>query len=193
MIPIRSVTGRLLFESHKETMREAVPDALANGANLYGANLYGANLYGANLYGAYLSGANLYGAYLRGADLRGADLRGATVDPIVKARLTITPDGAFTAYKKLRNGLIATLTVPAEAKRSNATGRKIRVSKAKVVSIIGKDGGPVSSGKSLYDPEFVYEVGKTVRPTAPFDEDWAAECSTGIHCHLTIEEARVHA
>jgi hypothetical protein len=73
------ITGSVIYESTKETIKEAVVDAVAAGANLYGANLHGANLYGANLHGADLYGADLYGADLRRADLRRADLRSANL------------------------------------------------------------------------------------------------------------------
>ena len=75
-------TCNVLFSCEVENMREAVYQAISNGANLEGANLRGAdlsyaNLSGANLRGADLSCANLEGANLRGANLRGANLRGA--------------------------------------------------------------------------------------------------------------------
>ncbi len=81
-IIINSVFGSVIWESEKETIKEAVieknmRDANLRDADLRGANLYGANLRDANLYGANLRGANLYGANLRDADLRGADLRDA--------------------------------------------------------------------------------------------------------------------
>ena len=66
------ITGSVIYESEKTTVRDAVIDANLRGANLRGANLRGANLRGADLYGANLRGADLYGANLRGANLRGA-------------------------------------------------------------------------------------------------------------------------
>jgi hypothetical protein len=84
-------TSANLFKSETaQTLRDALVQAVAAGANLRGANLEGANLEGANLEGAYLrgaylrganlEGANLEGAYLRGADLEGAYLRGANLE-----------------------------------------------------------------------------------------------------------------
>ena len=70
-------TDKVIYTSQKETLREAVIEAVKNDANLSDANLRGANLRGANLSDAYLSDANLSDADLRGANLRGADLRGA--------------------------------------------------------------------------------------------------------------------
>jgi len=70
-------TGNILFESEKETVKEAVIERLVSGANLCDANLCGADLSGANLRGADLCGADLRGADLCGADLRDANLCGA--------------------------------------------------------------------------------------------------------------------
>ena len=72
-IEIKTLTGAVLFQSTKETIKEAVEEAVSQDANLEGANLEGANLRDAYLRGAYLRGANLEGADLRGANLGGAD------------------------------------------------------------------------------------------------------------------------
>ena len=74
---IYRVDGSVLWESDKETIKEALEEAAISGANLFGANLFEANLSGAYLRGANLYGANLSGAHLYGANLRGADLSGA--------------------------------------------------------------------------------------------------------------------
>ena len=70
-------TDNVLFACEVENMREAVYQAISNGADLSGADLRGADLSGADLRCADLSGADLSGADLRYADLSGADLRGA--------------------------------------------------------------------------------------------------------------------
>ncbi len=66
-----------IFVSTKNNVRDAVIEAVEQGANLEGADLAGADLWGANLEGANLWGANLFGANLREANLREADLEGA--------------------------------------------------------------------------------------------------------------------
>ena len=68
---------KIIYESEKETMKEAVVEAVSKDTNLRGANLRGADLGDANLRGANLRGADLGDADLRGADLGDADLRGA--------------------------------------------------------------------------------------------------------------------
>ena len=66
-----------IFVSTKDSVRDAVIEAVERGANLAGANLKEANLVEADLRKANLRGANLEGADLREANLRGADLAGA--------------------------------------------------------------------------------------------------------------------
>jgi hypothetical protein len=79
MIEIKSYMGAVLHRSEKDTIREALIEAVRARADLRGADLRGADLGGADLGGANLGGANLRGADLRGADLGGADLGGANL------------------------------------------------------------------------------------------------------------------
>jgi len=155
-------------------------------ANLAGANLCRANLASANLASADLASANLAGANLAGANLAGADLAGANLDPLVIARLSITPRGELVAYKRLVEG-VAELRIPADARRSNATGRKCRAEWAVVVVL--PNGCDV--GHSLHDNTFEYRVGETVRPHEWCEDRWQ-ECAGGIHFYLTREEAEAH-
>ena len=78
-IIINSVFGSVIWESEKETLKEAVVEKNLHDANLRGANLRGADLYGADLRGANLYGADLYDADLYGANLYDANLRGANL------------------------------------------------------------------------------------------------------------------
>ena len=96
--------------------------------------------------------------------------------------------GFYTAYKRA-HGLIVELLIPADAKRSSATSRKCRASKAKVVSITNVDGTPAGdSVRSDYDSDFVYTVGETVT-VDDFDENRWNECAPGIHHFITRGEA----
>ncbi|MBS6942885.1 MAG: pentapeptide repeat-containing protein, partial [Clostridiales bacterium] len=164
------------------------------GANLGGAilgdaNLYGADLRGANLGGALLCGAILCGADLRGADLCDADLRGVRYNEQTAYYAMQCPEkGAYIGYKKAE-GKIVELEIQEDAKRSSATTRKCRASKAKVLSITSIDGKEhFEEAKSNYDNSFVYEVGETVE-VKDFDENRWNECSTGIHHFITRGEA----
>ena len=182
------------------------------GANLYGADLYGANLrgadlcdanlrgadlYGANLYGADLSRANLYGANLSRANLSRANLRRAKNAELAQAKTVICPEGAIIGWKKVELGHddcsmtgIAKLLIPGDAKRSNASGRKCRASKAVVLALEEIDGTPFKGrAMSQRDHSFIYEVGKTVYPDKPYENDRWEECASGIHFFITREEA----
>ena len=199
-----------ILEKHKKWLRGDDGGERANlsGANLYGANLSwadlsganlsGANLSWANLYGANLSGANLYGANLSWADLYGANLSGAkNVNDVIWSLYTAfyplqCPEfGSYTAYKKAQ-GLIVELEIPADAKRSSATSRKCRASKARVISITDIDGNPAGEQvASDHDADFLYIVGETVE-VANFEENRWIECAPGIHHYITRAEAVKH-
>ena len=182
-------------------------DADLSGADLSCANLSNANLFGANLRGADLSGADLSFANLRGADLSGANLFGAnlsnanlscaSMDQMIWDIHTVfyplqCPDsGSYIGYKKA-SGLVVELEIPADARRSSATSRKCRASKAKVLSITDINGNPAGGQvKSNYDPDFVYTIGETVE-VSDFDDDRWNECSTGIHHFITRAEAVIY-
>ena len=163
-------------------------DANLQGANLQGAYLQGANLRDANLQGAYLKGAYLQGAYLKGADLRDADLQGAKNSKLVQALTVIVPQGDVIGWKKARSPegapCIVKLRIPADAKRSNATGRKCRAERAEVLEVFGSE---YAYTACLPGPRIEYRVGQIVTPDSWDDNRWE-ECSHGIHFFITREE-----
>ena len=165
-------------------------------ADLRGADLSGADLSDADLRGANLRGADLSDADLSGANLSGANLRDAkNIDKIAwNARTAFYPlqcpeTGSFIGYKKA-SGYIVELEICANAKRSSATSRKCRCSKAKVLSITNLDGSEsiLNEIGSDYDENFIYRVGETVE-VPDFNEDRWSECTAGIHFFITREEA----
>ena len=165
-------------------------DEKGRRANLYGANLYEANLCGADLYEANLRRANLRGADLREADLCGADLRNCNYNCLtVGLNLSCPETGSFIGYKKADNKIIV-LEICEDSKRSSATSRKCRCSKAKVLKIEDLNGNvlDISLVPSDYDKSFVYQVGEIVE-VKDFDENRWNECSTGIHFFITKKEA----
>jgi hypothetical protein len=195
------ITGTVIYESDKPTLKEAVVEANLRGANLRGADLRGADLYGANLRGADLRGADLYGANLRGAnlrganlygaDLRGADLYGAKNADLAIAMTRILPEGSIIGWKKCLDGKIVKLRIPEGARRSHAFGRKCRAEYAEVLEIT-KGSRKLKTAISTYDKDFTYKVGEVVCPKQNFDEDWRDECSSGIHFYITKLEAENH-
>lgn len=159
------------------------------GADLHGANLCDADLYGANLHGANLCGANLHGA----------DLHRAYDVKLSIAKISILPDeGDIIGWKKAwtdnempTTPVIVKLLIPADAQRSNATGRKCRASTARVLDLQDKQGNslpPDTTAYSGYDTDFTYKKGETVH-VENFDTDRWNECAPGIHFFITRIEA----
>ena len=154
-------------------------------ADLSDANLSDANLSRANLRYANLSHANLSGANLSDANLRCANFSYETAFYSMQC----PEKGEYTAFK-VANGKIVELLIPSDAKRSSATSRKCRASKATVIRITNKDGSDsgLTEIASNYDRTFLYKVGETVE-IKNFDSDRWNECSNGIHHFITREEA----
>ena len=184
---------KLILEKHAKWIRG---EDGGERADLCNVNLRGANLCNANLRGANLRGADLCDADLCGADLHNADLRGAkNTDKIAWNAYTAfyplqCPEtGSFIGYKKA-SGYIIELEICADAKRSSATSRKCRCSKAKVLAITNLDGSEsgLTEVRSNYSKEFVYRVGETVE-VPDFDDNRWNECAAGIHFFITRDEA----
>ena len=151
------------------------------------------------LRGADLRGADLRGADLRGADLRGADLRGANLSELTVAQTSILPDeGDIIGWKKAYvddtmppRPVIVKLLIPADAQRSNGTGRKCRASTARVLDLQDRQGNslpPDTTAYSSFDPDFTYKKGETVH-VEDFDTNRWNECAPGIHFFITRIEA----
>jgi uncharacterized protein YjbI with pentapeptide repeats len=182
-IQINSVFGSALFEGDFACLADAVTAAVKQGANLTGAILARANLARADLTGANLAHAYLTDANLTGANLTGANLTDKQASELY-SRHTILPEGDLIGYKKLRDGVIARLLIPAAAKRvGGLAGRKCRAEYAQVLE---------GAGFSHYDAGFEYRVGATVRPTQAFDPSVIDACRSGIHFFITRAEAEAY-
>ena len=155
------ITGNVLFEYECEdnTVEKTLLKAIENSADLRYANL-------------------------SSADLRSADLRSALNSEYSIAVTRIVSDGDIIGWKKCRDGILVKLLIPKEAKRNNATGRKCRAEYADILEIFG-----ATQAVSQHDKSVIYEVGKRVMPTTPYDEDFLNECSSGIHFFITRLEA----
>ena len=158
-----------------------------------------------------LRATTLYECDLRGADLSGSIIDGSTffADAIFDEH-TKMPDipmvcpkeGEFIGYKKaisvrpsssgevIECASIVKLLIPADAKRSSATGRKCRCDKAKVLSICNPYEW-FDIAYSSFDSSFTYEVGKVVC-VDNFDECRWHECAPGIHFFMTEDEALMY-
>lgn len=155
------------------------------------ADLCCADLSGADLRCANLSGANLRGANLSGANLSGAENIDKTAWDAYTAfyPLQCPETGSFIGYKKAADKIVM-LEICADAKRSSATSRKCRCSKAKVLSITNLDGSDsgLTEITSDFNKEFVYRVGE-IAEAPDFDENRWDECTAGIHFFITRGEA----
>ena len=205
---ITTPQGILEGDNIEAIVREYGFDCLS-GANLHGADLsyaclHGADLsyaclHGADLRGADLHGANLCGANLHGANLCGADLRDANHVELSIAKTSILPDESdIIGWKKAYvddtmppKPVIVKLLIPADAQRSNGTGRKCRASTARVLDLQDKQGNslpPDTTAYSEYDTDFTYKKGETVH-VENFDTNRWNECAPGIHFFITRIEA----
>ncbi len=200
----------ILKEHGYDCLRDAdLRDANLSGADLRYADLRYASLCHTNLKGADLRDANLSGADLRYADLRYADLsdanlvgtnlRGAYDVQLSLAKTSILPDeGDIIGWKKAWTDnempptpVIVKLLIPSDAQRSNATGRKCRASKARVLDLQDKQGNslpPDTTAHSGYDTDFTYKKGETIH-VEDFDTNRWNECAPGIHFFITRIEA----
>jgi hypothetical protein len=180
-------TGSIIFEYEKEnnTIKETVEAAIKSYANLSYANLSYADLSSADLGSADLSSADLSYANLSSADLSYANLSYANLSyaNLSSANLSSANLGyADLSYAVNADYAISVTRVCAEG---DIVGwKKCRAEFADVIEIFGAE-----KAISKEDSNFIYEVGKRVTPTKPFDEDFTKECSTGIHFFITRLEA----
>ena len=174
-------------------------DAYLGCACLHGADLGHADLRYANLSDVDLHGADLNDADLSYADLSDVDLRDANHVQLSIAKISILPDeGDIIGWKKayvdgtmLPKSVIVKLLIPSDAQRSNATGRKCRASKARVLDLQDKQGNslpPDTTAYSGHDTDFTYKKGETIH-VEDFDTNRWKECAPGIHFFITRIEA----
>ena len=189
--------------SNADLSEAYIRNTILSGADLSNANLRGANLTGAGLFNTNLSNANLRKANLTGADLDEANLKGANLfcTSLTGADLSDAknvPDGlpmacpeegSFIAWKKVSDRYIIKLEVPEDAKRSSATSKKCRCSKAMVLEIIDlRTGENVAEVVNTMYALCTYTVGEMVFPDS-FDENRWNECSHGIHFFIDRDDA----
>ena len=177
--------------------RVDLSNAYLRDADLYSAFCCYTNLYGVDLRSADLRDANLSGADLRKADLREANLRNAYLsgtdlseDTKIDCPIACPETGSFIGYKKAICKKIVKLQICEDAKRSSATTKKCRCSKALVLAIENMDGfdSRLQEIESRYDPCFIYRVGE-IAEVPDFDNDRWNECAPGIHFFMDRQDA----
>lgn len=174
-----------------------------SGADLTGAILQNSIFYKTNFSNANLRKADLSNGIFDKCDFTGADFHEATltnarlgyaknIPEYVKDMTRVCPkEGSFIGWKWCMSNKIVKLEIPENAKRSNATSRKCRCSKAKVISIediYGKTLDDTMVVNGIFGDKIIYKIGKMAYPDS-FDENNWNECSHGIHFFMTREEA----
>ena len=166
-------------------------------ANLRKADLRKADLSEADMYEADLSEADMYEADLKEANLLGTNLKNTNTvcavineDTKIDYPIACPETGSFIGYKKAVFRKIVKLQICEDAKRSSATTKKCRCSKALVLAIENIDGSDsgLKGIASIYDPSFIYRVGK-IAEVPDFDNNRWRECSPGIHFFANRQDA----
>ena len=163
-IQIKSIFGKILFEYTK--LNNTFKDTLEVAVN---------------------SNADLSNADLSNADLRYADLYKADLSETEKIRKGVIIDNPVRVFKKCIKNNIVELELLKGSVVFSINNEKCRTNKAKVISINGNKNKGLKCS-SVYDRNFIYEVGKTVE-VKDFDLMYNGECSSGIHFFWTKEEA----
>ena len=162
-------------------------NANLSNADLFNANLSKANLSNADLRYANLSNADLFNANLSNVDLSNANLSNADLPESEKIRKGVIIDKPVRVFKKCIKNNIVELELLKGSIVFSINNKKCRTNKAKVISINGMCEKGLKCS-SVYDRNFIYEVGKTVE-VKDFDLMYNVECSSGIHFFWTKEEA----
>ena len=166
-------------------------------ADMYGAYCCYANLNGVDLRNADLSEADMYGANLRDTNLFGVNLKNANIiyveiseDTKIDYPIACPETGSFIGYKKAVCEYIVKLQICEDAKRSSATTKKCRCSKALVLAIENMDGSDsgLQEIESHFDPCFIYRVGE-IAEVYNFDDNRWNECAPGIHFFMDRQNA----
>jgi uncharacterized protein YjbI with pentapeptide repeats len=183
--------------SYADLNNSALNNADLREANLYRAFCYYTNLCGADLRNADLREANLFRANLKDANLFGVNLKNANIinaeiseNTKIDYPIACPETGSFIGYKKAVCEYIVKLQICKDAKRSSATTKKCRCSKALVLAIeniYGSD-SVLQEIESIYNPSFVYRVGKIVE-VPDFDDNRWNECAPGIHFFMDRQDA----
>ena len=166
-------------------------------ADLSNADLRKADLRKADLSNADLGEANIDGADLKEANLLGTNLKNTDIvcaviseDTKIDYPIACPETGSFIGYKKAVSEKIVKLQICKDAKRSSATAKKCRCSKALVLAIENMDGSDsgLQEIESHFDPCFIYRVGE-IAEVYNFDNDRWRECASGIHFFMDRQDA----
>ena len=165
-------------------------DADLEGADLLRADMDNAVFVRANLKNANFSYASrVFWSDFYDADMTGFKGSGIELDPSrlkgvkgLNLPMYCPEEGAFTAWKKCRDGKVVKLYIPEHAKRDGNSLYNCRASEAVVLDVFDKDGNPDSKAVSIIDEDFHYVKGETVVPKKAFNDPYD---DTGIYFVLS--------
>lgn len=157
------------------------------------AMIYSCPFNGANLDGTRLGGTSLY----EQSDLSSANITDETEMPFVPMKCP--SEGSFIGWKigfvKNKDGQLAhaliKLEIPKRAKRTGYLSNKCRCSEAKVLDITEAyhPRKHYKQAVGFIRKDFVYTVGRIVRPEFAFNDNKWLTCGSGIHFFTSKEEA----
>ena len=181
-----------MIKCHQHYLDEDIDEWEETQADLSDYDLSGLDLSHKDLRYANLNDAKFYHADLREANLSNADLSGAYISEDTKIDYPIAcPEtGSFIGYKKASYGYIVKLQICKNARRSSATTKKCRCSKALVLAIENRNGSysGLQEIESIYNTSFVYRVGE-IAEVPDFDDNRWHECAPGIHFFMDRQDA----
>lgn len=123
-------------------------------------------------------------ANLEGANLKGANLYCANLDEKEKYRFGKILKEPMTGFKKTKEGIVITATIPAGAIVYCINGSKCRTNKARIIDM----GGQNEVLHSSYDSKFEYRLMQDIE-IEDFNLMYNVECASGFHFFRTREEA----
>lgn len=162
----------------------------SNNSRFTGVNFSSGKVYGTVSYSCFSNIVCLNGSELPFIKVYPGCLFSDCAHLFPKAPCICPVEGPFVAYKILADGAIATLLIPADAKRTGYSGRKCRASKAFVLAIEDSRGNHIKEATNNYHTNLItYTVGEMVYPDA-YDDSREKTCTNGIHFFMTKEEAK---
>lgn len=150
------------------------------------ASFRGADLADANVRYCCFQRTDFTEARLGGVTFPLCDLRDTVFTGAELPHFQIVPEtGAFVGYKRLAGGVICTLRIPDDARRTgNLVDRKCRASHADVL-----DGEGTSVNVFLCGDTLTYRKGERVAAPNGYSDDFRTSAGAGVHFFITRREA----
>lgn len=141
-----------------------------------------------------LSGSNFKNCNVTGVEFINTKLNNVLYNEWTAGLLPITAEGRIIGYKKAitlqGEEVVIKLEIPEDSFRCNATSRKCRCNKAKVIYIENiEENKRFTSAVSSQDKNFIYTVNEMIEVKNYDKNRWNEYCPS-IHFFLTKKEAK---